>query len=423
MKSSNLFLLLIFSSTAICENSLEKKSIAAPAISEILLQHPLNISWQIDVIFCGQKGGKSENLIEKLLRNKKIQNVITVSMCKKGKSGELILNTSSLLFIDDAKDFIALSENITWQNKRRTRYNHLVYIADATKADIPLMSDGFSIDNVDFLVNETENSMELVTSYMFTPRKCRSILMVTINYFEGSTMRWENQNFYPEKYRNFQGCNLTIGFNEVKNLRGIWFNIYRILSEPLNFAVNTVFIQSGNETFDIVAAVQYLYDPKSATSGYPIGISEFKLYIPPGELFTPLEKMFLTFEYEVWLAIFGTLVIGFVAIQVINLCPIKVRNFVFGFNIRTPTINLAANFLAGGQYKVPGRNFARFLLILFSIWCLIIRTCYQSELFKHLQADERKHEAKSLAELVAMNFSFGCFDALHQLAEEQGLPK
>lgn len=113
--------------------------------------------------------------------------------------------------------------------------------------------------------------------------------------------------------------------------------------------------------------VDYLALRLNITVSYTIDIYELKLVIPPGELYTPLERMFLPLQAEVWIAIVVTLLIGLGTILVINFCPLKVRNFVFGQDIRTPTINLAAQFLAGGQYKIPMRNFARFLLMLFII--------------------------------------------------------
>lgn len=110
-------------------------------------------------------------------------------------------------------------------------------------------------------------------------------------------------------------------------------------------------------------------------------------------------------------------------IQIINLCSIKVRNFVYGTKIRTSTINVSKTFFASGQYKVSDSNFARLLLMLFIIWCLIIRTCYQSELFNYLQAEKRKAEAKTIAELIEKNFSFYCVNYgskfLLQIVQEQ----
>lgn len=68
-------------------------------------------------------------------------------------------------------------------------------------------------------------------------------------------------------------------------------------------------------------------------------------------------------------------------------------------------MNLLDIFLNGGQMKAPWRNFARFLLILFIFWSLIIRTCYQSMLYELLQSDLRKTPIKSIEDIAKKNFS------------------
>lgn len=109
------------------------------------------------------------------------------------------------------------------------------------------------------------------------------------------------------------------------------------------------------------------------------------------------------FEIEVWVAIIVTLLTAFLSIRVIGLLSVKVQD---GKNIKTPTLNVASIFLNGGQIKVPLGSFARFLLVLFIIWSLIIRTCYQSILFEHLQADMRKPTYTTVAEFKDAGFSF-----------------
>ena len=131
----------------------------------------------------------------------------------------------------------------------------------------------------------------------------------------------------------------------------------------------------------------------------------FVFFIPPGELYTPLEKLFLPFDFEVWIAILVTFLIALGTIQIINRASETVRNFVYGRNINTPTLNVAEIFLCGGQVKVPGRNFARFILMLFIIWSLIIRTCYQSMLFEFLQSDARKPGVKTMKEIYESNLT------------------
>jgi hypothetical protein len=43
--------------------------------------------------------------------------------------------------------------------------------------------------------------------------------------------------------------------------------------------------------------------------------------------------------------------------------------------------NLRNTALGGGQFKLPGRNFARYCLMLFILFCLVMRTAYQGMQF------------------------------------------
>lgn len=93
----------------------------------------------------------------------------------------------------------------------------------------------------------------------------------------------------------------------------------------------------------------------------------------------------------------------------------------------TPTLNMASTFLAGYQNRVSEGSFARFILMLFIIWCLIFRTCHQSELFKHLQSDERKPPAKTFVEIIEKNLTYhGDINVLltiNKYASDKGLPR
>lgn len=122
--------------------------------------------------------------------------------------------------------------------------------------------------------------------------------------------------------------------------------------------------------------------------------------------------MFLPFDTATWILIVFTLIISLVVIQILNFCSSEIKNFIYGRAIRTPTVNLASIFLCGAQFKFPGRNFARFLLTLFVIWSMIIRTCYQSKYFEYLQSDERKPRMETLKDLIDNNFTMFVFKGL-----------
>jgi hypothetical protein len=121
--------------------------------------------------------------------------------------------------------------------------------------------------------------------------------------------------------------------------------------------------------------------------------------VPASEPYTQLEKMFLMFDGATWIWIGFTLARAFMLIQVVSFMSTKVQKFVFGRDIQTPTLNVASIFLNGAQFKSPGRNFSRFMLMMFIIWSLIIRTYYQSELYKNLQNDLRKPKIRTIDEL------------------------
>jgi hypothetical protein len=127
---------------------------------------------------------------------------------------------------------------------------------------------------------------------------------------------------------------------------------------------------------------------------------------PPGEPFTALEKMFLPFKIEVWIVMLIVTVASVVVIAIINHLPKKIQNFVYGRNVSMPLLNMIATFMGVSQAQLPRRNFARFLLMSFTVLSLVIRTCYQSELFKYLQTPKVKMEVQTIDEMIAKDFSF-----------------
>lgn len=378
------------------------------AVNEILHKFFAKNSLNIEVVYgSGKKSSSSEKLIDDILNFKRA--LIVFKVVKYDDKSLLLLNTSSIVVFNSAKSFRKMCNKTIWQTDSRVRHQHLVYFPGATLSDFECIKDGFMIDNVDFLM-ETKKSIELVTSFMFTSKECRKNQFRTINRFEESSMKWEKSIFYPHKYRNLHLCKLTIGklYDPVfyKSLAAFakLINSSRILSEGREK------FKSMREYADFLDNNLIVISDGFSINTYPMTFNYYVIVIPPGELYTPLEKMILPFEEEVWIAISVTLSIGFVTIQVVNCAGTKVKRFVFGQTVTTPTMNMIDIILNGGQVQTARRNFARFIFTLFVIWSLIIRTCYQSKLFELLQSDLRKPEMKSFDELIENNFSFFDFD-------------
>lgn len=407
MKSLFLLVLMSVCRCAFCD----KKSLEFHAIRSIIDEYFAINSPKIDIICFGNQTSGSEKLESDLLRSRNTK--ISFKVSQGGKNNRNQLNGPSILIFDSAKTFREMQINITWQGHPAERHQHLVYFPNASFDDFSEVGDTFAIDNVNFLKGDAGKSIELVTSFMFSPEMCHKNKFVSINRFTRQNMRWDNSNFYPNKYQNFHGCPLTVGFDERdRNKRRPTYVLLVEFSGIFNFELDFKYIdllkvvQNEAESRDLdLINLSGSNGDLNLVSSIAFAHEIAKLTIPPGEPYSELEKVFLPFKFDVWISILATFAISLVTIQVINLCTPKVQNFVFGRNIRTPTMNVLNIFLCGGQRKIPGRNFARFMLMMFIIWSLIIRTCYQSEYFKHLQSDDRKPRLRTISDLMENNFT------------------
>lgn len=408
MRTFNLIFLFILS-TSHQGDSKKFHSLSSNAIKEILLEYFAKISPKMNLISFGYKNGFSESLIEEVLGNNNGSIAIRVLRNVQGNPWLQQLNISSLLLFDSPQNFKDSIHNITWLTNKRMRNNHLVHVHDASEKDIrENLQDGFSIDSVSFLVNESEKSMKLISSFMFTPTACRSYQLLKINNFNKSTRRWSNLNFYPKKYSNFFKCGLTVATPAVSN-KQMSRDVITALADLRNFRMDFRFMNMPGDAarmpeIDIID--DYLpYDgDQRYVASVAYKVNRMTYAVPPGDLFTALEKMFLMFDSDVWVAIGVTFLLALLSILVINLMSKKIQNFFYGNGFASPTMNLLSIFLTGGQKRFPERNFARYILLHFLIWSLIIRTCYQSELYKHLQADRRKTGVTTFNELFDCGF-------------------
>lgn len=208
-------------------------SLVFPAVIIIINRNFATISGKFDIVTCGTTPKFSHTWLNHLLRKQSNTTSIQLSSCDRES---IKLNTSTLLIFESPDDFKEKAEKIDWQTNKYRRFRHLVYIKNATKDDVmSSIHDGFSIDNVAFLLNETENLIELATSYMFTANKCRENQVVTINRFQRNTMKWETDIFFPEKYRDMHSCELTILKDSSDNVVDIFEQIMRKLSDDLKF--------------------------------------------------------------------------------------------------------------------------------------------------------------------------------------------
>ena len=394
---------------------------AFAALKAILIDYFVVNDLKVDIFFYGPN---SETLANRLLRvnsPKLSTQVICLDSLNKAT-----INAPSIFLFDSLSHYESFTKEKDFTSE--SFINQVVFYPKARIESLPL-DFGLTEEGRHFILVINETTVDLVTNFWFTPGlECNVNVMRTINQFSLNTMRWQNATFFPEKYRNFYNCSLimtdcTVYMSAIdRHQSGL---IWDALAQHFNFILerteNSDCTERNKLPYHNLEDMIFFHTIQNSDEhifASAIFDDHVTLTVPAGEPYSQLEKMFLMFDKETWICIGVTLAGSLLVIQVINFMSIQLQNFVFGREVRTPTLNVADIFLNGGQNRVPGRNFARFMLMMFVIWALIIRTCYQSELYKNLQTDMRRPRVKTIDEMNEKNFTLVCLNGQEQYFEE-----
>lgn len=125
--------------------------------------------------------------------------------------------------------------------------------------------------------------------------------------------------------------------------------------------------------------------------------------IPPGRPYTSLEKLMFPFRYKIWTCICALFTVAAIVVVLLKCGPRKRRDFIVGKFNNMPFFNMI-NILFGGSIsfnRIPIRNFARTILLIWLFSSLVLRNAYQGKLFDNLRSDQRMaplYEFKDLYE-------------------------
>lgn len=380
-----------------------------PAINSIIKSQLAPGSSKIDLLF-----SKTNDIqLKKNIHRSLFERNDLVSLKLKSLDITIIeLEFSTVLIFNSLQEFNKTYPKIIWKPSKWRSYRHLVYVNNTTVQDlVDCDLTGWDIDNVAFLVDKTEKSISLVTSFMFTEKKCRDTQLVTINCFNKNTMKWANNNFYPRKYRNLHKCPVSVGKTD-QHQSSSFDEVIREMSKVLNFKVESILCKTIDDLVELLRnrSCDFLRLPVNPYFFQPIVLSfeSGAFVVPPGSSLDKTEKLLWPFDAETWTWIVYTFTSSLVIIQIICLLSKRSKELCFGQSIHSPTMNLLSIFFCGSQTRVPGNSWARTIFLTFVVWSLIIRTCFQSLSYRALQMDLRHPPMKTLEDLQRSGF--------HQLA-------
>lgn len=152
--------------------------------------------------------------------------------------------------------------------------------------------------------------------------------------------------------------------------------------------------------------------------------SSFVLAIPDGSPLTPFQRLIKPFRYIIWSCFSSSLLFAIVFIYSIRyLGRTRIMNFIYGQGNRVPFTNLLSTLFGGTMLsKVPYRNFARYLAMLWMLYTFVLRSAYSGELYKILQDGSTRNVLKTLDEVVENNYTIYAFGTLGKILQS-ALPK
>lgn len=308
------------------------------------------------------------------------------------------------------------------------------------------------ISNVNILFEDEHGTVVVKTFFPFNSNVCGDTKPSVVNQFRDGTFVNSEVPPFPDKMKNLHKCTIRVATsnnsvpyifakpssNGSYKLSGRDINLVTTLSHYLNFKIDYVFV--GDEGFlydngtaggalemlingkaDLIVADYWLKVNRLQYIDYsmPYISQQIAFVIPPGRELSSFEKFIRPLDLYTWILLIIFNAAGFIVIYIVGKSSVTCQDFVFGTGVRKPYMNLLVAIFGGSQHRLPHRNFARNLLMMFLIFCLVMRTLYTGSLYRFLQSKVYHKEAQSIDDMINRDYKFYTVSAIIDLFQGQ----
>lgn len=349
-----------------------------------------------------------------------------------------IQRRTAVLIIRSFAEFLDIYKRIS-SNLFMFNGNYLIVLVNGEISEIPDMfqlSWKLQIYNV-VVMYELLDGVLMKSFLPMNRRSCNDTNPIIVNNFNNGS--FASKNFFPDKMTNLFNCPVRIvaKINDepyvlAKRLTngnfefsGQNIRLVTALAKSLSFKVELTVVDREGYLFDNGSSdglMKALMEGRVnlALSNSALRPNRMKFFdrtttilnekvifvIPPGRDFTAFEKIIYPFSLSLWLGIIVCLLFGYFVIFILKHRSKMEQNFVFGTNVQTPYLNMFIGYIGGVQPVLPRRNFARFLLMMFLMYTLVMRSLYEGLFYELLHSNKRHQEVQSLDELIEKKFQY-----------------
>ncbi|XP_062539199.1 uncharacterized protein LOC134207509 [Armigeres subalbatus] len=403
----------ILSSTAFVETSIDKASITAELITDIIDEY--YILRQMPLLMVREHDQVQTDLLNQIIKNLKFSRVVQLH--------QAVIGYKTWFYaVFFCKNFTSFQQIVgLFSSERFDIVGYYTFVL--VEASEPEVNEAFNaiwelnlLRSVLVIVNE--DRPELFNYSPYTENTCSE---PTIHRVQNHS----STQLFITFLNNFYGCPVKLGTFETPpfihfhnpaqiqntSISGFEGDLVTTLSGKLNFRLVIltppddaqwgVPLANGStglmkilqdETVDFGIGCLGIMAQRNAIlqPGRAHYTSRVLFAVPEGRPYSSLEKLLRPYERTVWMVACGLLIGATVLILFMKFATSELRKFIYGERNETPLLNLFIVFFSGGLHIFPRRNFARTVLMLWIVHCFVMRTVYQGLLFRYLQ-DESTH--------------------------------
>lgn len=355
------------------------------------------------------------------------------------------LRRCTIIFSENFSGFLEIYKKISSKSFKFDAFYLIVLIAgeiEEIEAIFQLMWT-LQMYNVNVMFEDSKSNILVKTFIPFNNRSCSDTSPVLINQYRNGKFVDDVQLFFPKKFRSLHNCSIRVAVSKYsepyiiaqtfKNgtiaLSGRDIELVTTLAETLNFHINYTYIGVEGYFFengscdgplreikegraDLALADFWLKANRlkyfEASSSY--NSEQIVFVVSSARELNSLEKLIFPFKLSAWLLLLSSVLVGLLVIFKIKRRPKNTQNFVFGTANQHPYLTMFIAFIGGSLKTLPQTNFARFLLMMFLILALVIRTLYQGSFYELMKSNRRYKEVQTIEDMIDEDFSFYIFE-------------
>ncbi|KAM7348085.1 uncharacterized protein ACRADG_007510 isoform 1-T1 [Cochliomyia hominivorax] len=345
--------------------------------------------------------------------------------------------------------------------------HYLVYLMHAARFNdiMQVINDIFAYFWENSIINVTlmkANRNTVVETYTYFPfesfESCKVPLVKLLNTYSGSWSKSVALTMFPSKIMDLQNCPLGVAvwdtppyLSYTKNDAGFYdidyfeAKLLKVLSKKLNFTLDLKEPPNNEqrgkvlENGTLTGAMKMLYNHSAdlslgaflytlersnvLTAALPY-YQTFQIFgiLTTSQLYTSLELYAYPFDELTWCCVLGSFCMGLYMAFVLDRFysrSLLIRVAVGFPPLRTPSLNVVRFLLGQNLVQTPGTHFARFSIIAWHIYGILLRTAYQSLLFQLAKMNVYHEPPKTLKELIMKNYSLvmieTIYDSVHNI--------